>query len=199
MFNLGLFLSYAVIVSFTPGPNNIMSLYNASQNGFKKNVKFTLGVSTGFFVVMMLCSFFNYWLSKSLPTIQPLMSLVGASYMLYLAYKIFKSKPPSDETYENSNSIVNYKTGLMMQFVNPKAILYGITIVSSFIMPYFSSWYVLVLFSLFLAFIAFLSTSLWAISGSIFTKFLKEYHKPFNVVMSLLLVYTAVSISGLLH
>lgn len=198
MFNLGLFLSYAVIVSFTPGPNNIMSLYNASQKGFKRNMEFTLGVSSGFFIIMLLCSFFNYWLNALLPTIQPLMSLVGASYMLYLAYKIFKSKPPSEHDGDE-RQIINYKTGAMMQFVNPKAILYGITITSTFIMPYFSSWYILILFSLFLAFIAFLSTSLWSISGSLFTKVLTKYHKPFNIAMSLLLIYTAASISGLLH
>jgi len=198
MFNFGLFLSYAVIVSFTPGPNNIMSLYNASRNGFKKNMEFSLGVASGFFIIMMLCSFFNYFLNSLLPTIQPVMSLVGAAYMLYLAYKIFRSKPPTEHDGE-SGQIINYKTGLMMQFVNPKAILYGITIVSTFIMPYFTSWYILTLFSLFLAFIAILSTSLWAISGSIFTKVLTKYHKPFNIVMSLLLVYTAVSISGLMY
>lgn len=72
MFNFGLFLSYAVIVTFTPGPNNIMSLYNASQNGFKKNVGFSLGVSSGFMVILTLCSFLNYALNQILPTIQPL-------------------------------------------------------------------------------------------------------------------------------
>lgn len=196
MFNIGLFLSYVFIVTFTPGPNNIMSLYNASQKGFRRNLEFTLGVSSGFFIVMVLCSFFNYWINNLMPTVQPMLSLLGATYMLYLAYKIFKSKAPEEED-SSVNQIINYKTGIMMQFVNPKAILYGITVVSSFIMPYFSSWYILIGFSVFLAFMSFLSTSLWALSGSLFTEILKKYNKPFNILMSLLLVYTAISISGL--
>lgn len=198
MFNFGLFISYAAIVSFTPGPNNIMSLYNASQKGFKKNIEFTLGVSSGFFVVMIFCSFFNYWLNNVLPTIQPFMSILGASYMMYLAFKIFKSKPPKD-VGSTDKVIINFKTGFMIQFVNPKAILYGITIVSSFIMPYFTSWIILVLFSTFLAFVALLSTSSWALFGSLFTKILTKYYKLFNLVMSGLLIYTALTIAGIIH
>jgi len=198
MFNLSLFLSYAFVVSFTPGPNNIMSLYNASQKGFKKNLAFCLGVSSGFFILMSLCSFFNFWLQSSLPTIQPYMKFVGASYMLYLAYKIFKSKPPT-ENGDHQDSIINFQTGFMMQFVNPKAILFGITIVSTFIMPYFTAWYILLIFACFLALVALMSTSSWALFGSMFTKLLSKYHKPFNVAMSGLLVYTAISISGIMH
>lgn len=193
MFNLGLFLSYAIIVSFTPGPNNIMSLYNASQKGFRKNVGFSLGVSSGFFIIMMICIFFNYWIQSVLPTVKPFMSALGAVYMLYLAYKIYNSKPPQN-IEASSNKIINYKTGLLMQFVNPKAILYGITIVSNFITPYFSSPLILFLFAVFLAFIAILSTSLWASFGYFFTRLLNKYYKPFNIAMSCMLLYTAISI-----
>jgi len=197
LFNLGLFLSYAFVVSFTPGPNNIMSLYNASQKGFKKNLEFCYGVACGFFVLMALCSIFNYWLHNSLPMIEPYMKIVGATYMFYLAYKIFKSPPPEESG--RTQEILTYRTGFFMQFVNPKAILYGITIVSTFIMPHYTAWYVLLGFSLFLAFIAILSTSLWAAFGSLFTKFLKVHYKEFNLLMSGMLVYTAVSILGILH
>lgn len=34
--NLVAFLSYAVVTTFTPGPNNIMTMSNASRYGFKK-------------------------------------------------------------------------------------------------------------------------------------------------------------------
>lgn len=198
MFNLGLFLSYAFVVSFTPGPNNIMSLYNASHKGFKKGLSFNLGVASGFLVLMLLCSFLNFGLNAIMPKIQPYMRLIGTAYMLYLAYKIYQSKAPN-EIESPSNSMINFKTGFLMQFVNPKAILYGITIVSSFIMPYYSSWSVLFLFALFLALIAFLSTSSWSLFGSLFTQLLSKYYRIFNLAMSGLLIYTAVNISGLLH
>lgn len=38
------FLSYVFITAFTPGPNNIMSMSNASRLGFKKAFPFNLGI-----------------------------------------------------------------------------------------------------------------------------------------------------------
>ncbi|HWJ02835.1 MAG TPA: lysine transporter LysE, partial [Verrucomicrobiae bacterium] len=35
--NFAAFLSYVLVTSFTPGPNNIMSMSNASRYGFKKS------------------------------------------------------------------------------------------------------------------------------------------------------------------
>lgn len=42
--NFAAFISYALITTFTPGPNNIMSMSNASRYGFKKSIMFNVGV-----------------------------------------------------------------------------------------------------------------------------------------------------------
>jgi threonine/homoserine/homoserine lactone efflux protein len=85
-----------------------------------------------------------------------------------------------------------------MQFFNPKVILYGITVIATFIIPYYKSDFSLILFSLFLAFIGFVATLCWALFGALFQNFLTKYSKQFNIVMGLLLVYCAISISGLI-
>jgi hypothetical protein len=36
--NFAAFLSYVLVTTFTPGPNNIMSMSNASRYGFKKSI-----------------------------------------------------------------------------------------------------------------------------------------------------------------
>ncbi|MEB7466152.1 hypothetical protein NGB62_13380 [Mammaliicoccus sciuri] len=40
---------YAIVSSFTPGPNNIMSLYYSKQTGLRGTVRFCIGVALGFF------------------------------------------------------------------------------------------------------------------------------------------------------
>jgi len=40
---------------------------------------------------------------------------------------------------------------------------------------------------------------LWALFGALFKKFLSRYRTPFNLVMGLLLLYGAISISGILE
>ena len=192
MINFIPFLSYVLVTTFTPGPNNIMSMTNANRDGFRKTINFDLGVFAGFLVIMLACSYFNLMLFNLIPRIKIFMSIIGAAYMIYLAYKIYTSKGVGGDS--NNKHINSFLTGFMMQFINIKVILYALTVVSSFIIPYSSNPAVLVLFSLLLAFIAFISTACWALFGALFQKFLSKYRKAFNTVMSLLLLYSAISI-----
>jgi len=135
--NVTAFLSYVFLTTFTPGPNNIMSMSNASRYGFRKSLKFNLGIFFGFTIIIALCSFFSMTLYSLIPSIKPVMTLIGASYILFLAWKTYKSTPhKKTEDNKNTNSLF---AGLFLQFVNPKVILYGITTVSTFIVPYYKS------------------------------------------------------------
>lgn len=192
MFSLVPFLSYVFVASFTPGPNNIMAMSNANLYGFRKTLKFNLGVSAGFALIMLLCSYLNLFLYSMIPRIKLAMGIVGAFYMVYLAYKIVMSKPHGEEG--KREKLYSFFSGLVLQFVNPKAILYGVTVTANFIIPYYKTTIQFLLFSMLLAFIAFISTSAWAVFGALFQKFLSKYEKPFNIMMGILLIYCAVSI-----
>lgn len=186
------FLVYVFVMSFTPGPNNIMAMLFANQYGFKKTLRFCLGVGAGFFAIMILSSYFNLLLHNVIPKIELPMMILGAAYMLYLAYKILTST-----TGGNGNDGGKYNSflaGMLLQFVNPKGVLYGITVIATFILPYHSSHSSLLLLSLFLGFVGILSTGSWSLFGSVFQKLLSKYRQQFNIVMALLLVYSAVSI-----
>ncbi len=201
MFQTGAFLSYVIVVSFTPGPNNILSMVNASRDGFKKTLGFLTGVFTGFLTLLLLSSYFNLILFNLMPKIKIFMSIVGATYMTYLAIKIMKSKPKTDSDNPNPNKakrkVNSFATGLAMQFVNPKGVLYCITVIANFIIPYYKSSISLLLFSLFLALVGFSSVCCWALFGSLFNRFIVKHQKPFNIAMGLLLIYSAYSISGI--
>lgn len=91
MFSWLNFLSYAVVTAVTPGPNNLMSLSNAGRLGFRRALPFNLGIWAGFTVVMLLCTAFCGALSDLIPRIRTPMLVIGAAYMLYLAWKTFRS------------------------------------------------------------------------------------------------------------
>ena len=189
--NIAAFVSYVLVTTFTPGPNNIMSMSNASRYGFKKSIMFNAGIFVGFIFVIGLCSIFSVTLFNIIPTIKPVMTWIGAAYILWLAWKTYKSKPPG----ENENGSTNtFMSGLVLQFVNMKVILYGITTVSTFVVPYYKSIFVLTGFSVLLAFIAFIATCCWSLFGSVFRKVLVKYNSAVNAVMSMLLLYCVVSL-----
>lgn len=190
--NFAAFLSYILVSNFSPGPNNIISMSNASRYGFKKSIMFNVGVFFGVFILIAICNIFSMAIYSLIPSIKSIMAGIGAVYILSLAWKIFKSKPQSeDEPQESTNTFLS---GLLLQFVNPNAILYGVTTVSTFIVPYYNSVLMLAIFSGILAFASFVATCCWSLFGSIFQKFLVKNNKVVNIVMALLLVYCAVSL-----
>ncbi|MFJ7666167.1 LysE family translocator [Lysinibacillus sp. NPDC097195] len=189
------FLVFVVITSFTPGPNNIMAMAFANQYGLLKTIQFCLGVGIGFFTITGLSCFFNVALMNVMPIITFPLTLLGVVYMLYLAFKILTSQ----DTDENSPHSLEPKRnflllGAILQYVNPKGILFGITVVATYILPHYSSNISYLLFSLLLGFVGILSTFSWALFGSAFRTVLTTYRQPFNIIMALLLLYSAFSI-----
>jgi threonine/homoserine/homoserine lactone efflux protein len=169
-----------------------MAMIFANKFGLKKTMKFCLGVGTGFFMIILLCCCFNILLKNFIPKIESIMAVIGGVYMLYLAVKIIASKQhESDTAGDKHNSFI---AGMLLQFINPKGILYGITVTSTFILTYHSSYFSLLAYSIVLAFIGYMGTFCWSICGSIFKKFLSRYRSQFNILMGLLLLYSAVSL-----
>ncbi|PFE05924.1 lysine transporter LysE [Bacillus cereus] len=186
------FLLFVFISSFTPGPNNIMAMTFANKHGLKKTFTFCLGVSFGFFVLTLLCSFFNIILTSTLPIIEFPLTIFGVAYMLYLAFKTLTSKGNTGGNDEENRNL--FLIGILLQFVNPKGILFGLTVVATFILPYYHSYSSFLIYSLFLGMVGLMSTFSWSLFGSIFQKLLLQYRQQFNIVMAILLVFSAVSI-----
>jgi len=187
--NYAAFFSYVFLMTFSPGPNNIMSMSNASRYGFKKALPFNLGVLLGFAVIMYACAAFASLLYSLIPAIKPYMLVIGAGYILLLAWAIWRDKPHDAKgIMAQANSV---SSGMILQFVNMKVILYGITAMSSFILPYHHDFLALSAFVLLLAAVGFMSTCCWSLFGTVFEKFFSRYSRHVNAVMALLLVYCA--------
>ena len=185
------FLSYVMLTTFTPGPNNIMSMSNASRFGFRRSLRFTSGVFAGFFVLMALSCIFTVALFETLPSIKPVVTVIGAAYILWLAYKTATSSPHSAK---GTGATSTFAAGALLQFLNPKAILYGMTAAATFLVPYYKSALVLAGFCLFMAAMSFASTSCWAMFGSLFERFLSRNGRVVSWIMAGLLVYCAVTL-----
>lgn len=191
MFNWFSFLTYAIVTAVTPGPNNILSMSNGSRKGFRGALPFNMGIWVGFSAVMLLCTAFCSLLSAWIPKMRLPMLIVGALYMLYLAWETFRSSGVIEEKAEKDG----FFAGLLLQFVNPKIYIYCIASMEAYILPFYQGQALpLVGFALLLAFIGFAFTLLWSAFGSVFKWLFSGYAKAVNTVMALLLVYCAVSL-----
>jgi threonine/homoserine/homoserine lactone efflux protein len=191
MFNLASFLTYAVVTAVTPGPNNLMSMSEGSQKGFRKAFPFNLGILCGFVIVMLVCTAFLSRMSSLIPAIKTPMLIIGAAYMLYLAWETWKSTGIEERKDEKGGFV----SGLLLQFVNPKEYIYCMVSMEAYILPYFNgNTPALIGFALLLALIGFLFTLLWSAFGSLFRSLFSTHAAIVNKVMALLLVYCAVSL-----
>ncbi|MEA4882281.1 MAG: LysE family transporter [Clostridia bacterium] len=189
------FLSYVLVVTFTPGPNNIMSFVMGSEFSFRRTWPFRLGVAVGFAVVMVASSYLNLFLFSAVPKMKPIAQIVGGAYMLYLAARVLASNV--EATNEEAH-LISFPTGVALQFINPKAILYGLTVTANFITPYYHSTASLLLFSVLLGSVSLASTSCWAMFGMGLQRLFAQHRRSLNTAMALLLIYTAISVSGVL-
>ena len=116
--------------------------------------------------------------------------------MIYLALHVITSKPHEEEINPGLNT---FTAGLSMQFINPKVILYGITVFSNFIIPTYQSTLALFLFSLLLAMVGLIASSAWASFGVVFRRFFSKYAQIINFAMGILLIYSAIASLGISH
>lgn len=191
MFSWFSFLTYAIVTAVTPGPNNIMSMSNASRKGFHRALPFNLGIWAGFSIVMILCTVFCSMLSALIPKIKMPMLVIGAVYLLYLAWETLRS---SDSIKEN-HSHDGFLSGLFLQFINPKIYIYCIMSMEAYILPFYSGQFLpLFGFAMLLAFIGFTFTLCWSAFGSAFKWLFSKHAKLVNTIMAVLLVYCAASL-----
>lgn len=157
--SIAAFLSFACIMSFTPGPNNIMALSSASAYGLRKGLRFCFGVLLGVLGLMTACALFGAALFRFLPDVEPTMRAVGAAYILWMAFGVWRSGSGNEDSrLVPVNGVVS---GMLLQFVNPKGILYGITAFSSFVLPYYDSFMALAVSIGVLSAVAYAGTCFW--------------------------------------
>ena len=190
-------ISFVLVTTFTPGPNNISSASMGVLYGYRKTVPFLAGITTGFFLIMLLCAFVSSTLLTYLPAAEPLLRIAGAAYILWLAFGTARAS----YTFNGNNQpAMGFKKGFLLQAVNPKGTIYGLTLYSTFLSPIADNYVLLIVFSLLFALTAFLATSTWAIGGAAIRKGLHQPRTRFlvNGILVLLLVYCAIDLSGIL-
>lgn len=191
--NVAAFLSYVILGTYTPGPNNIMAMSTASRFGFRRGMRYGFGAAVGFLFIMSLCTVFGVLLFEYIPRIEGVMKWVGAAYMLFLAWIIVRDKPHEEgKAFRlRPDSLL---TGVLMQFFNPKLFMFCITVLSTFILPFYRSPLALCLFALALSVVGLSSMVCWALFGSVFQRLFTTHRRLMNWIMALLLAFCAASV-----
>ena len=180
------------VTAYTPGPNNVVASYSGFNFGIKKTIPHIFGVTFGFTPVVFTLTIGLVNVFKLFPIIQTILKYLGSLFLIYLAYKISFSKSSNESKNENP---ISFLDTFIFQFLNPKGVLIGIIIVSTYVEygeNYLNYATQVVLF----AFIVSLSSiTFWTFVGKYLRKFAtnEKFIKYFNYVMSVLLLLSIIT------
>ncbi len=182
------FTLFAFVTSITPGPNNMMLLASGVNFGFSRTLPHMLGISVGFFVLVLAVGFGLGSVFKAWPVLYTILRYVGAAYLLYLAWKIATSGPASDNV-DSQGKPLSFISAALFQWVNPKAWIMAIGAISTYT-PMQGYFYNVVVISAVFALINLPSVGVWAGFGSLLRNVLRDPLglRIFNGVMAALLV-----------
>ncbi|MFE1629553.1 LysE family translocator [Brevibacillus reuszeri] len=183
-------LLYCFIVTFTPGPTNIVILSTVNNLGTKKAMEYTYGATIAFGLLLVISAFLNTLLITIVPRLLIVMQIIGSIYIFYLAYQIYKM----DTSEPSVNQTGTFISGFLMQFLNPKVVLFTMTVLPSYVIPYNSEMPAVTVSVIAITIIGFLAFVTWVLFGTIFKGFLQKHKKTVNVMMALLLAFSAIMI-----
>ncbi|WP_423819593.1 LysE family translocator [Salinimicrobium sp. TIG7-5_MAKvit] len=131
------FLAAAVLLTLSPGPDIIYVLVQGMTNGKKHGIVTALGLVSGIIVHTSLVAFGISAIIKQSENLFLMIRLLGAAYLFYLAWKVYKSdstitvKAPAAEQKKKLAAL--FKRGFLMNVLNPKVAIFFLAFFPGFL------------------------------------------------------------------
>jgi threonine/homoserine/homoserine lactone efflux protein len=189
-------LTFAMAMSFTPGPNTTLAAALGANRGLRPALPFCFAVPAGWALLMLLSGAGAGAAMLAVPALRWVLKLAGVGYLLWLAWKLAGSATLAQA--DGRPMQVTFRQGVLLQFVNVKAWMLAIALAAGWVVVAGATAQqagvrlaivcgVMVVF-------AFTSNLLYAAVGAALRGWLAHGRRllGFNRVMAALLVLTAV-------
>ncbi len=185
------FLIYCYVGAITPGPANLCSLSAALRYGKGPALRQWRGLFCGFFLDAMGAVALTWLLGAALNQYVGMLSWVGAAYLLWMAWHMLRS---SGVDPDRDPAAPSFRNGVLVQLTNVKVILFCITALSGYVLPYNSSFWALLPVGLFLPLTGPVCNLVWLFAGASLQKLFANHRRTVDIVMALSLVLCAASL-----
>ena len=199
--NYDILISFVLATSalaFSPGPDNIYVLMQSITNGKQYGLATVAGLISGCIVHTTLVAFGVSAIIKENDSLFFIIKLLGALYLLYLAYKVFKSNARISFTSINvpkRNLFQLYKQGFIMNVLNPKVSIFFLAFFPGFLfsdsLSTVSQFYVLGFLFMGVSLVIF---SIIAILAGYISNYLKQ-HQNTGIILKWLQIIVFVGIA----
>ncbi len=183
---LGL-VTFSLVATITPGPNNMMLLASGVTYGFRRTIPHIIGISSGCAFMVFALGWGMAGIAPRLPMLFSVLHVVSTAYLLWLAWRIATASGPHDATAKGRP--LRFIDAAAFQWVNPKAWAMVLGAVASFARPEDLVLDVPVIAAVLIV-VGLPCIMLWAGAGMMLRNVLRDPRvlRGFNMLMATLLV-----------
>ncbi|MGL6257704.1 LysE family translocator [Vibrio sp. WXL210] len=176
---------FALVSTFTPGPNNIMLLTSGANVGFIHTLPHKAGILCGFSLMVLIVGVGLGSLFDTFPLAQEVLKWLCLGYLVYLTYKIVTSRT---ELKASNFQPMSFIGACLFQWVNPKGWSMALTSITVYNTSQDFTGVVIISGAFALANIP--SGTIWTLMGREISRFLNTPRRMslFNYAMGALLL-----------
>jgi threonine/homoserine/homoserine lactone efflux protein len=131
------FFTASLLLGAAPGPDNLFVLTQAALHGRTAGLFVVMGLCTGLLVHTSAVAFGVAAIFQVSAAAFSALKLIGAAYLLYLAWQAFRAKPASvsDKAAVSPDRLSLYRRGILMNTTNPKVSIFFLAFLPQFADP----------------------------------------------------------------
>lgn len=185
---------FALSMTGSPGPNNVLVAASATNFGITRTLPQILGFTAGLGLMILAMGLGLGEILRHFPWLHDGLKIVGAGYLLYLAWRIARANAPG--AGGDKSRPLSFLEGMLFQLTNPKAWIVALgavttyTVADAAILPQ-----VLTLCLVFMV-VGTPAVGAWAVFGHAAARLLKQprHLRLFNIAMAGLLVASIITL-----
>ena len=181
----------AVATTITPGPSTLLAAACGVRHGLVGSLPLAAGVAVGLASLMAAGAFGLSALLQSAPSLQLAIKVLGSLYLVWLAWRIFRSGTPQASEDAGEGRAMGFATGLTILFLVPKAWMMALAAAGAYAEFTSSSMELALLLSLTFGSAGLGAMLLWCLGGALLGRMLKTDAQWFAVNLVLAIVTVA--------
>lgn len=133
------FLGASIMLTLMPGPDTLYVLSESITKGARNGIAVATGLVSGVFLHTAAAALGLSIVLKQSELAFSIIKYAGAAYLLYLAWLSYQEQPPEIGALEKGINrtpfLKLFKTGFIMNILNPKVSLFFIAFLPQFVSP----------------------------------------------------------------
>lgn len=156
-------VAFAFVGSVSPGPNNTVLSASGLRFGFRRTIPHVMGTALGIGALVLGVAGGIGALLEAVPAAEFVLRVVGSAYLLYAAFLVVRGRGIGRADVSHPLSLWQ---AIAFQCVNPKAWIFAIAAVGTFIPPSFPRLVGVALLTGTIMVVVVGSSSVWAAGGA---------------------------------